>query len=317
MNGDQQNRDQWLEDRLASLSKGEEVMIEPSKILTRLRHLEKARRKRQTRIIGAGVFALIACGAVAAVVTVQREDIAKPQPPPVIATNPLPQTTELPAPPRQPATLEAKNNTPPKVPAPAVVNGPSPAGLSPVPPVPATRLRSFKEVGSLSAPVTCEIYIDIECPPCAAFYNQTVPALMAEYVNTGKVKLLHRDFPLPQHKYARLAARYANAAGLIGKYDAVFNQLISTQSSWKQDGDIEAQLGPVLSPDEMQKLRNVLQDSAEPEESIARDRAAGADDHVNQTPTVVFVYNGTRRKVAGEINYSVLKTYLDELLDQH
>ena len=37
-----------------------------------------------------------------------------------------------------------------------------------------------------------------------------MPQLVARYIDTGKVRLIHRDFPLSRHRYARMAARYAN-----------------------------------------------------------------------------------------------------------
>src|SRR5579872_5693339 len=89
-------------------------------------------------------------------------------------------------------------------------------------------LTDFRASGSSTAPITCEIYSDYECPSCAAFFLETMPLLNAEYVRTGKLRILHRDLPLPQHRYAHLAARYANAAGRVGQYDLVVNQLFRT-----------------------------------------------------------------------------------------
>jgi protein-disulfide isomerase len=103
-------------------------------------------------------------------------------------------------------------------------------------------VANFKEQGSPAATVTIEIYTDYECPSCAMLYRDFVPTLMAEYVRTGKVKLLHRDFPLPQHQHSRLAARYANAAGRLGYYDAAVEQIFKTQDKWSSAGDVDAQL---------------------------------------------------------------------------
>jgi protein-disulfide isomerase len=175
---------------------------------------------------------------------------------------------------------------------------------------------NFKEIGSPSAPIGCEIYTDLECPPCAAFYRDTVPRHISNYVDTGKVRLVRRDFPLPQHRYARLAARYANAAGLAGKYDVAFNQLMATQSAWTKDGDVETPLAAVLSAEEMDSIRKLLNDNPAPEESVLRDRAAGADDHVQQTPSIVIVADGKRHTISGVVTFAVIKSYLDELLAQ-
>lgn len=107
---------------------------------------------------------------------------------------------------------------PAPVPAPAVTvaqNRPtSPSSGKPAPAVPASSYNThFKEFGSPTAPITVEVYTDYECPACAVLYQQAIPMLVSQYVQTGKVKMLHRDFPLTQHPYARLAARFANAAG--------------------------------------------------------------------------------------------------------
>jgi Thioredoxin len=117
---------------------------------------------------------------------------------------------------------------------------------------------SFKELGSPAAPITCEIYTDYQCPFCAVLYRDTIPRLVADYVKSGKVKLVHRDFPLPQHPYGRLAARYANAAGRLGQYDLVVNLLFQTQSQWSGDGNIDRLLSELLAPASMLQVRAMV-----------------------------------------------------------
>jgi len=74
-------------------------------------------------------------------------------------------------------------------------------------------------------------------------YLNTLPSLSKEYVQTGKVRLLHRDFPLQQHQFSRIATRYANAAGEMGKYDLVGRiRSLLTQSEWAQNGNMDAVL---------------------------------------------------------------------------
>lgn len=72
--------------------------------------------------------------------------------------------------------------------------------------------------GDLSAPVTIVEFSDFECPYCARFYDQTLPSLLSEYVETGKVKIIFRDFPLGFHSNAQKAAEAAECAGEQGKY---------------------------------------------------------------------------------------------------
>src|SRR5207302_1414903 len=100
---------------------------------------------------------------------------------------------------------------------------------------------AFRESGSPSAPIVAEIYSDYECTHCASLFLETIPQLTADYVRTGKVRLLHRDLPLEQHRYSGLAARYANAAGRIGKYDLAVDRIFRTQQAWAKTGDLDVE----------------------------------------------------------------------------
>jgi protein-disulfide isomerase len=179
---------------------------------------------------------------------------------------------------------------------------------------PVAEQKNYKQSGSPNAPVVCEIYSDFECPSCAVFYRDTFPQLNAEYVKTGKVRIVHRDFPLPQHRFARLAARYANAAGEIGKYDAVFVRLFATQAEWDANGNIEAAIAPVLTTGELARVKALVADDSKLNETVADDMRAAISDRLNQTPTVVVVSGGIRNKIAGAASYDLLRAYLEEVL---
>ncbi|HTA45612.1 MAG TPA: thioredoxin domain-containing protein [Bryobacteraceae bacterium] len=172
---------------------------------------------------------------------------------------------------------------------------------------------SFKTSGSHSAPITIEIYSDYECPYCAKYFNETLPLLVAEYVKTGKVRLIHRDFPLPQHAWAKVAARYANAAGELGQYDAAVSQIFRTQDLWRDNGNIDAQLLQVLPPGLMQKVRDMVQHDAKLDDTIAQDVRMAAEDHINQTPSLVIESKGQRQTIPAPA-FAVLKSYIEQLL---
>ena len=72
--------------------------------------------------------------------------------------------------------------------------------------------------GDKDAPVTIVEWSDFECPFCARFFEQTLPSIEEEYIKTGKVKLIYRDFPLSFHTNAQKAAEAAECAGEQGKY---------------------------------------------------------------------------------------------------
>ncbi len=175
------------------------------------------------------------------------------------------------------------------------------------------KISGFKISGSPSAPITLEIYSDYECPYCVRFFDETVPLIVAQYVLTGKVKLVHRDFPLPQHPWARLAARYANAAGELGQYDPAVNQIFQTQNLWRDTGTIDGQLAQVLPPGVMQRVRNLVQHDSTLDETVAADLEIAAHDHINQTPSLVIEAKGGRVTLAPAPSFTVLKNYLDQL----
>jgi len=174
---------------------------------------------------------------------------------------------------------------------------------------------NFKESGSPTAPITVEIYTDYECPACRDLYMNTLPSLNADFVATGKVRLLHRDYPLPQHQFSKLATRYANAAGTIGKYEVVANQIFVTQPEWAQNGNVDAAVAKVLPPADMEKVRAMVKTDSHVDDSVAQDVAMGNNqDHVSQTPTIVIIAKGKREPIAGGMPYSILKQYLEQKL---
>jgi protein-disulfide isomerase len=176
--------------------------------------------------------------------------------------------------------------------------------------------QNFKESGSPTAPITIEIYTDYECPACRNLYMTVLPSLNADFVATGKVHLLHRDYPLPQHQFSKLATRYANAAGTIGKYDIVANQIFVTQPEWEQNGNVDAAVAKVLSPADMEKVRALVKNDSHLDDSVTRDVAMASQDHLSETPTIVIVAKGKREVISGGMPYSILKQYLDNKLKQ-
>ncbi|MGB8322555.1 MAG: thioredoxin domain-containing protein, partial [Candidatus Acidiferrum sp.] len=59
-----------------------------------------------------------------------------------------------------------------------------------------------KAFGSKNAPVTMEIFSDFQCPACKQLFSTTNQRIVENYVDTGKIYLVHRDFPLPMHAYS-------------------------------------------------------------------------------------------------------------------
>lgn len=171
----------------------------------------------------------------------------------------------------------------------------------------------IKSVGVFTAPISIEVFSDFQCPSCKALYEQTLRPLTDDYVAKGKVYLVHRDFPLPQHQHAREAACYACAAGRFGKYEAACGVLFKRQEVWAADGKVEDTVCSVLSPSEARQVRAMAKD---PQilASIDHDVQLGALAGVQRTPTMVITYKNQRYPVVGAVNYDLLRRFLDQLL---
>src|SRR5439155_4165078 len=105
--------------------------------------------------------------------------------------------------------------------------------------------------GSKSAPVVMEVFSDFQCPACKTLFTTTNRQVMDNYVSTGKVFFIHRDFPLPMHAHSKVAAQYSRAAAQIGKFEAVEQALFQNQEKWEQNGDVDGTVAAVLSSAQM------------------------------------------------------------------
>ena len=83
-------------------------------------------------------------------------------------------------------------------------------------------------LGNKDARVTLVEFSDFQCPFCARHSRETLPAIVKEYVNAGKVKYVLRDFPIDAlHPRARKAHEAAHCAGDQGKYWEMSHRLFA------------------------------------------------------------------------------------------
>ena len=172
-----------------------------------------------------------------------------------------------------------------------------------------------KAFGSKSAPITMEVFSDFQCPACKQLFTTTNRQLMDNYVNTSKVYMIHRDFPLPMHAYSRVAARYVRAAAQLGRTEQAEQALFQNQEKWTQTGDVDGTLAAVFSAADMSKIRTQAKGTAL-DPAIEKDLALGKGYNVNQTPTTIIHFKGQTYPVVGIVSYDVLHQFLDQLLSQ-
>lgn len=92
-------------------------------------------------------------------------------------------------------------------------------------------------IGDPDAPVTIVEFSDFECPFCARFYHETLPLLKQNYIDTGVVKMVYRDFPIDSiHPNARLAHTAAECADEQGMFWPYHDILFERQPEWSGAG---------------------------------------------------------------------------------
>lgn len=198
-----------------------------------------------------------------------------------------------------------------------------------------------KTLGNKSAPITMEVFSDYQCPACRSLFEGTLRPLINDYVASGKVYLIHRDFPLPiaAHTHSWEAARWANAAAKIGKFQDVDAALFDNQLLWSGSGDIEKYVSGALTATDFKRVQALMAGAcmndpgpvlnpanlpAGPsghacslDNYIEQDANLGKQIPVTQTPTISITYKGQKYPASGgNIAWPLLKDYFDSLLQQ-
>ncbi len=180
---------------------------------------------------------------------------------------------------------------------------------------PSAQSTTARALGPVTAAVRIDIFSDFECPACKALHEQTVKRVKEEYAKQGKLRLVHHDFPLPQHKQARRAATLAAAADRIGKYDLVADALFKQQETWSKGGNVEDAVDSVLTPEERKKVREIANDPAIAA-NIERDIQLGQRMQVSSTPTMIVTHDGKPSPVVGVVTYPVFSRFLNTLVGE-
>src|SRR5712692_5279433 len=107
---------------------------------------------------------------------------------------------------------------------------PAPGGVTTSGPV-RTSVADAPMLGRADAPVTLVEFSDYQCPFCQRFFATSLPALKKDYIDTGKIRYVFRDFPLEMHAQARKAAEAAHCAGEQGKYWEMHDVLFQHQGA--------------------------------------------------------------------------------------
>ncbi len=97
-------------------------------------------------------------------------------------------------------------------------------------------------LGDENAPLTIIEFSSLGCPHCMAFHRDTLPMIKKDYIETGKVRLVYRDFPLGARAMAAaMLARCAPEKRYFGMLELFFQK----QEDWSHAEDAVASLSKV------------------------------------------------------------------------
>ncbi|MBI5754569.1 DsbA family protein [Candidatus Peregrinibacteria bacterium] len=168
-------------------------------------------------------------------------------------------------------------------------------------------------LGNKNAKVSIVEFSDYQCPYCGKFEQESFPQIKSQYIDTGKVKFVYRDFPLSFHQYAYPSALFGECVHhLSGSPDAdyykVHDKLFETVQNGKFDYDVMSKFAVGIGVDGA-ALKKCF-DGDKYKDEIAADQKAGEDAGISGTPG--FIING--QVISGAQPFSKFQPIIEDAL---
>ena len=166
-------------------------------------------------------------------------------------------------------------------------------------------------LGPDNATVTITEYASMTCPHCAAFTETVFPKIKSEYIDSGKIRFVFREFPLDIKAAAGSMLARCIAKGDSGKYFAVIDMLFKQQADWAMKNTTETltRIGKQAGLSQ-QGVEDCLKDQALLDKIAADQKFANEVLKVNSTPT--FFING--EMIKGETSFEEFDKKIKSLL---
>ena len=174
-------------------------------------------------------------------------------------------------------------------------------------------------IGNPNAPITMIEFSDFQCPFCKRFHSDTLPLIQTNYIDTGKVNFVYRDFPIQStHPNALPAALAAECSDDQKKFWPYHDKIFQNQGQWK---DLELNQAVTLFKQYASELKlnedefGTCLDSNKYLDEINNDYQDGQKYGIEGTPGF-FIGNDKLgyTKVSGAKPYQSFQTVLDEAL---
>ncbi len=166
-------------------------------------------------------------------------------------------------------------------------------------------------LGPANATVTITEYASMTCPHCATFTETVFPKIKKEYIDSGKIRFVFREFPLDIKAAAGSMLARCIAKEDSGKYFAVVDMLFKQQNDWamKNTAETLTRIGKQAGLSQ-QAVEDCLKDQALLDKLAADQKYAADVLKVNSTPS--FFING--EMIKGDTSFEVFDQKLKSLL---
>ena len=169
--------------------------------------------------------------------------------------------------------------------------------------------------GDPKAKVTVVEFSDYQCPFSGRYARETLPQVIKQYVDTGKVRYVYRDYPLPFHAQAGKAAEAARCAGDQGKYWELHDKIFANQSNLTDFSGIAYDIGL-----DAKKLQACVA-SDKYTAAVQTDAADGRNVGINGTPGFLIGYTDPKEPkikvekfISGAESLPTFQKVIDSLL---
>jgi protein-disulfide isomerase len=161
-------------------------------------------------------------------------------------------------------------------------------------------------LGKADAPVTVIEYVSLTCPHCANFQKNLFPRMKKEFIDTGRVRYIVREFPIGR---TAGSAAIVNRCAPEDKYFFLLNQFLTRQPEWvSQEVRPDAIYAVAKSSGMSRETFDKCLSNQVIIDGLTEVKQRGRQFNVIGTPT--FFING--RKAQGEVTYDEIKAMIEQ-----
>lgn len=162
--------------------------------------------------------------------------------------------------------------------------------------------------GESKAPVTIVEYSSLACPHCGEYHKDILPKLKEEYIDTGKVRYIYRDFPTNQPALFGALLSHCDSKNRAKWLSVLFE----SQEKWAYSKDFQKILENMANLSGFSEAKKCFEDKALIEGVMESSFIASKKYEIKATP--IFFING--KKIEGSERYLKLKERIERILSK-